>query len=259
MLGPGRSWRPLQIGRNAVATNHPAGTDAGIDIQKAGGNAADAAAAISLTLGVCEPFMSGLGGDGFYHIFDGRSFVYEGTGSAPASASPERFRNGLPETGPLSISPPGALAGLAAMHAGHGRLPFRDICTPAIALAANGIRVGHTYRRFASSHAWRIKDRHAGSIYLDESAPPPLAAVVVNRPVATTLETLSQEGAESFYRGDLAREISADLLDIGSLVTADDLSATVAIERQPMIADYRGFLARRTPNLAFSRSIPRTS
>jgi len=247
MLGLARSWRPLQIGRNAVATNHPSATDAGIDILKAGGNAADAATAISLALGVCEPFMSGLGGDGFYHVFDGRSFVYEGTGSAPASASAERFRNGLPEVGPLSISPPGALAGLAAMHARHGRLPFRDVCTPAIALAANGVRVGHTYRRFASSNAWRIKDRHTASIYLNGSGAPPLGAVVVNNPVATTLERLSQEGAESFYRGDLAKEITADFLDIGSIVTAEDLSATIAIERQPMIIDYRSFRIAQTP------------
>lgn len=247
VLGFARSWRPLQIGRNAVATNHPSATDAGIDILKAGGNAVDAAAAISLALGICEPSMSGLGGDGFYHVFDGHSFIYEGTGSAPAAASAERFRNGLPETGPLSMSPPGALAGVAAMHARHGRLPFSDICAPAIALAANGVRVGHTYRRFTNSHAWRIKDRHTASIYLDGSEAPPVGAVVINKLVATTLERLSQEGAESFYRGDLAREIYADFLDIGSIVTADDLSATVAVERQPMFIDYRGFRIAQTP------------
>lgn len=247
MLELTRSWRPLQIGRNAVATNHPSATDAGIDILKAGGNAADAAAAISLALGVCEPFMSGLGGDGFYHIFDSRPFVYEGTGSAPASASAERFRNGLPEAGPLSISPPGALAGLVAMHSRHGRLPFRDVCAPAISLAANGVRVGHAYRRFASSHGWRIKDLHTASIYLNGSEAPSLGAVVVNSRAATTLERLSKEGVESFYRGDLAREIAADLIDIGSIIAAEDLSATVAVERQPMLIDYRGFRIAQTP------------
>ena len=120
-----RAHRPLIMGRNgAVASNHPQATQAGLDVLRAGGNAVDAAVAVSLALGVVEPGMSGLGGDGFYHVWiaeTGRSHVYNGTGSAPNAASPERFQEtGIPVWGPLSTSTPGMVGGLSMMHDAHG-------------------------------------------------------------------------------------------------------------------------------------------
>lgn len=248
MIASTQTWRPLQIGRSAIASNHPAATDAGIEILKMGGNAADAAAAVSLALGVCEPFMSGLGGDGFYHIFDGQPFVYEGTGAAPALATTERFKDGLPEVGPLAISPPGALAGLAAMHTRHGRLPFKDVCMPAIALASNGIRVGHTYRRYAASDGQRMWNcPEASEVYLVDAKEPPLGAIVVNSRLAATLEKLAEEGAESLYRGDVSKSIAADLKRVGSIISPEDLASTKAITRQPMRIRYRGYEITQTP------------
>src|ERR1700754_4051646 len=91
-----RNHRVLIMGRNgAVGANHPLATQAGLDALRAGGNAVDAAVAISLTLGVVEPGMSGLGGDGFYHVHTARaatSRCYNATGGAPLAATPERFR-----------------------------------------------------------------------------------------------------------------------------------------------------------------------
>ena len=90
-----RCYRPLIIGRRgAVAANHPLAAQAGLLALRAGGNAADAAVATALALAVVEPMMSGLGGDGFYHVFDqasGRAVVFNGTGPAPQAATPERY------------------------------------------------------------------------------------------------------------------------------------------------------------------------
>src|SRR5690349_17488472 len=111
-----RSHRPLIMGRNgAVGANHPLATQAGLDILRRGGNAVDAAVAISLALGVVEPMMSGLGGDGFYHVHIAASdvaAVYNGTGPAPASATAQGFPSGMDVYGPRSISVPGSLAAL---------------------------------------------------------------------------------------------------------------------------------------------------
>src|ERR1700726_3186169 len=102
-----RSYRPLIIGRRgAVAANHPLASQAGLMALRAGGNAADAAVATALALGVCEPMMSGLGGDGFYHVLmaAGGASVFNGSGPAPQAATPERYASGIPLAGPLAVS-----------------------------------------------------------------------------------------------------------------------------------------------------------
>src|SRR3954452_8505337 len=131
-----RCYRALIIGRRgAVAANHPLAAQAGLMALRAGGNAVDAAVATALTLAVVEPMMSGLGGDGFYTIFaaaSGRATVINGTGPAPAAATAERYADGIPRTGPRSVSVPGLVAGLSMMHRDYGRLPWRDLFEEAV-------------------------------------------------------------------------------------------------------------------------------
>ena len=100
-----RTWRAPHIGRNgAVGANHPLATQAGLDTLRAGGNAADAAVAISLALGVVEPQMSGLGGDGFYHVWmGGRGQVINASGFAPAEAM--QVRIGWASGAPVPVEP----------------------------------------------------------------------------------------------------------------------------------------------------------
>jgi gamma-glutamyltranspeptidase len=115
-----RSYRPVIIGASgAVAANHPLATQAGLLALRAGGNAVDAAVATAATLAVVEPMMSGLGGDGFYHVWDraaGHAVVFNGTGPAPAAATPERYAGRIPRIGPLSVSVPGTVSALGKMH-----------------------------------------------------------------------------------------------------------------------------------------------
>ena len=120
-----RSHRPLIVGRNgAVGANHPVAARAGVDILRADGNAVDASVAVALALGVCEPMMSGLGGDGFYHVFmagKGEATVFNGSGPVPKAGTPERYHGRIPIDGPLRVSVPGGLAAIALMHERHGR------------------------------------------------------------------------------------------------------------------------------------------
>src|SRR5437763_3325342 len=151
-----RCYRPLIIGRRgAVAANHPLAAQAGLRAWRAGGNAVDAAVATALALAVVEPMMSGLGGDAFYHVFDGatgRAIVFNATGPAPLAATPERYGAGIPRTGPMSVSVPGMVAGLGAMHRQFGRLPWQDLFAQAIDYARNGFGATPHYRYFAGEH-----------------------------------------------------------------------------------------------------------
>jgi gamma-glutamyltranspeptidase len=236
------------MGRNgAVGANHPMAAQVGLDILRAGGNAADASVAVALALGVCEPMMSGLGGDGFYHVFmagSGAAQVFNGTGPAPKAATLERYRAGIPLTGPQSVSVPGALAGIAAMHAAHGRLPWARLVAPAIALAREGFAVTHGYRVFAAENNARlVADPRSRQVFVGHA----LAGLVVQQDLARTLEEIAADGAESFYRGRLAARLARGLREASALVAEDDLAAFEAQVQSPISVTYRGFEVRQTP------------
>ena len=231
-----RSYRPLGIGRRgAVAANHPLAAQAGLLALRAGGNAVDAAVATAAALAVVEPMMSGLGGDGFYQVFDaasGRAAVFNGTGPAPAAATPERYPGGIPRIGPLSVSVPGMLAGLDMMHREFGRLPWRELFAEAIHYAGEGFAATRAYSHFAEEYrSTLLIDRRSVEIFLADGMAPPLAAPIVQPELARSLEEIAADGAETFYRGPLSRRLAAGLEAAGALVTAADLGEFAA-ERQ---------------------------
>ena len=247
-----RSYRPLAIGRRgAVAANHPLAAQAGLLALRAGGNAVDAAVATAAALAVVEPMMSGLGGDAFYHVFDqasGRAIVFNGTGPAPAAATPERYAGGIPRTGPLSVSVPGMVAALGDMHRRFGRLPWRVLFAEAIGFARDGFAATRAYGHFADEYrSTLLIDPRATAIFLADGRPPALAAPIVQSDLARSLEEIAAEGTETFYRGRLARRLAAGLEAAGALVGAADLGAFAAEEQEPIAIDYRGFTVLEAP------------
>jgi gamma-glutamyltranspeptidase len=247
-----RSYRPLIIGRRgAVAANHPLAAQAGLSALRAGGNAVDAAVATAVTLAVVEPMMSGLGGDGFYHVYEqatGRAVVFNGTGPAPAAATPERYAGGIPRIGPLSVSVPGMLAALGTMHRSFGRLPWRDLFGEAIAFARDGFGATRSYCHFADEYRTTLAaDPRSTEMFLADGAPPPLGAAIVQPDLARTLEEIAADGADTFYRGRLARRLAAHLEAAGTLVRTRDLEAFEAEQQEPIGIDYRGFTVLEAP------------
>src|SRR5882672_3505125 len=224
-----RSYRPLIIGRRgAVAANHPLAAQAGLMALREGGNAVDAAVATALALAVVEPMMSGLGGDGFYHVFDaktGRAVVFNGTGPAPRAATPERYAAGIPRTGPMSVSVPGLVAGLGAMHRQFGRLPWSDLFSEAIRYARDGFGATPHYRHLAADHLATLRaDRRSAAAFLADGAASPVGTPIVQPDLARTLEEIAAEGAECFYRGALARRLAAALGRCDTLIDEADLA-----------------------------------
>ena len=235
-----RTWRPPLIGRSgAVGANHPLATQAGLDILRAGGNAADAAVAISLTLGVVEPHMSGLGGDGFYHVlYGGVGQVINGCGWAPKSATSASFPGGMDVTGPRSASIPGSLGGIAKMHQLYGRLPWARLCESAIEHARFGFGATPHFVRFVAEQRHRF-DATAAELY----HAPATASLIRQEALARTLEEIAADGAETFYRGRLARRIAGH----GTDITEADLAGYEPELQSPIAISYRGWEIRQTP------------
>src|SRR6267378_1413869 len=247
-----RSYRPLIIGRRgAVAANHPLAAQAGLMALRGGGNAVDAAVATAVTLSVVEPMMSGLGGDGFYQVHQqatGRAVVFNGSGPAPEAATPERYAGGIPRVGPLSVSVPGMLAGIEAMHRSFGRLPWRELFAEAIAFASDGFAATPHYRHFAGEYRATLNvDARSTATFLIQGEPPPVGAPIQQPDLARTLEEIASEGAETFYRGRLARRLAAGLEGAGVLVSAADLASFAAEIQEPIAIDYRGFTVFEAP------------
>jgi len=247
-----RSHRPLIMGRNgAVGTNHPAATQAGLDVLRAGGNAVDAAVAISLALGVVEPHMSGLGGDGFYNVHSvetGSNICFNATGAAPSGATPESYARGMAVTGARSASVPGKLAGLAMMHDRLGSIPCAELCAPAVDLAFHGFAVTHHYRHFAREHQAELAaDPRSREVFLHGGELPALASLVVQPALGRTLEEIASDGAESFYRGRLAERLAREFQAVGVPITAEDLAGCAPEEMDPIGISYRDFTVTQTP------------
>jgi gamma-glutamyltranspeptidase/glutathione hydrolase len=247
-----RSYRPVIAGRRgAVASNHPLATQAGLLVLQAGGSASDAAVAVALTLGVVEPFMSGLGGDGFYHAYrraDDEAIIVNATGAAPTGATAERFSGGLPEAGPLSVSTPGLVGGLGELHRWGGRLPWAMLCEAAIHYAREGFGATPTYRRFsAQADGWLRQDARTARTFLPGGELPAIGGLIRQPELARTLEALAGDGAEAFYRGALGGRFAAALSEAGTLVTRADLEAFLPEIQAPIHTDYRGYVVRQAP------------
>ncbi len=249
--GP-RSYRPVIMGRRgAVASNHPLATQAGLLALQAGGTAADAAIAVAATLSVVEPFMSGLGGDGFYHVHvarTGEGVVVNGTGPAPRAATPERYAAGLPLSGPMAVSVPGSVAAWTALHARFGRRPWPSLFEAAIHYAREGFGATRAYRHFAGEQRAALRaDPRSARVFLQDGEAPPLGALIVQRDLARTLERLAAEGGDAFYRGGLGCAVAAGLHDAGTLIVPEDLAAFEAEAQAPIELAYRGFTVRQAP------------
>jgi len=237
-------------GRNAVASAHPLATRAGLDILAAGGNAFDAAVAVSAVLAVVEPASSGVGGGGFYllHVArDGRDVFVDARETAPGAASRNMYldadgkpRPGASMSGPLAAAIPGEPAAWAHLAARYGRLPLATSLKPAIRIAAEGFPL---YARL--QNAIRVKQKQlaaspdAAAVFLDHGEVPPVDAPIRQPDLGRTLELIAQGGAEAFYKGRFAERLAAAVHRDGGLWTAADLARYRVVERAPITFRYR--------------------
>lgn len=237
--------RPVVMGLNgAVTSGHPLGSAAGIRALQRGGSAVDAIVAMAAAVGVVEPQMSGVGGDGFTLVFDasiGEVFTINGTGAAPRGATLEAYVDGIPKLGPLAASVPGAVGGWAAMHQRWGRLSFAEALQPAIELAEQGWPVSHNLAfDFHNAHAGLERFAATRAAYLPKGEPPLAGAVLRQPALAATLREIADSHGEALYRGALAERLSAAVQADGGLLDAQSLAEYQPEIVAPLSVPYRG-------------------
>lgn len=240
--------RPTGI---AVATAHPLATEAGLEILKTGGNAFDAAIAVTAALAVVEPYSSGIGGGGFWLLHQeesDRDVMIDGRERAPGAARRDMYLdadgNVIPAAsinGPLAAAIPGVPAALDHLARHYGKLPLRTSLGPAIRYARDGFAVDEHYQRMARFRLEALRrSPAAATIFLDGGAVPPVDHVIKQTDLGRTIAQIAASGAAGFYSGELARQLIDGVRDAGGIWTLDDLSAYKVVERDPVRGSYRG-------------------
>jgi gamma-glutamyltranspeptidase/glutathione hydrolase len=241
--------------RFMVAAANPLATDTGFQILKAGGSAVDAAIAVQMVLTLVEPQSSGIGGGVFLVHHDGRRVqAYDGRETAPAAATPELFMvDGKPMgfmqgvVGGRSVGVPGTVRGLELAHRDHGKLPWRVLFEPAIALAEGGFAVSPrlaTLLREESARPLR-NDPDAAAYFFEPDGNPKRAGTILKNPaLAAVLREVAEKGADALHTGAIARDIVAKVRGHAGnpgVLSEADLAGYRAKVREPLCFDYRAW------------------
>lgn len=242
----------------AIASGHALATDAGLRILRDGGNAFDAAVAVSSTLSVVEPISSGLGGGGFFLLHDartGKDVFLDARETSPASATAAQylkengdFNRDRAVNGPWSAGIPGLPAAFVHLAEKYGKLPLRTTLAPAIRIAREGFPV---YERMSAGYTARraVMERYPGTraVYLPGGKPIAEGDMFRQPDLANTLETLATKGFDGFYRGDIAAKLVKSVSDEGGQWTAAELAAYSVRERAPVTFHYRNWTITTAP------------
>ena len=239
-----------QSTEGGVATAHYLATRAGAQILADGGNAFDAAVAAALSLAVCEPAGSGLGGMATMVAYDasrGRIFAIEGACRAPQDATPEALLHAPSRyRGYQAVAVPTQLAVLQHVLERYGTLSPSGVLEPARRLAEDGVPVSACQHQAITTYADALRRYGAGRLFLDGQGKVPRVGDTVRQPVlAQTLGRLAAHGFEDFYRGSIARDIVQDMKAHGGFVNARDLaSSQLCGEQPPLEAPFSGGAVR---------------
>ncbi|MEZ4868851.1 MAG: gamma-glutamyltransferase family protein [Caldilineaceae bacterium] len=254
--------------RGMVATSQPLAAQAGLDMLKAGGNAADAAIATAAMLNVVEPISTGIGGDCFALYWDAKSkrvTALNGSGRAAAAASIAELERAGYSTMPTftghAVSIPGTVAGWSDLLERHGRMSLADVLQPAIWTAENGYPVTEIIangwamgvKKLRRDADWQSGDLDNGpeqpsghELLIDGRAP--RAGELMRIPtLGATMRGIAAEGKAYIYHGEFAHKLSAHVQRYGGWITPADMAAHHSTWDEPITADYRGVTLYECP------------
>ncbi|HKK06400.1 MAG TPA: gamma-glutamyltransferase [Gammaproteobacteria bacterium] len=236
-----------------VVAPHALAAEAGADVLREGGNAAEATVAIAAALAVVYPHMTGLGGDAFWLLAapDDPVLAVDGAGRTPAGLTRERYAGleAIPHRGPLAANTvAGAVsAWQGALEIGHGRwggrLPLARLLEAAIHHAEAGFATSASQSRTTDAKLAELAEQPGfAEVYLNGGRAPAADARFAQPALGATLRRLAEAGPDDFYRGELAESIAADLAGIGSPVTRADLAVHHVQIAEPLALRLGGLL-----------------
>lgn len=249
---PGRS--PVLATSGMCATSHPLAAQTAVETLKAGGNAMDAAIAGAVLLGICEPQMTGIGGDCFvlWSGGDGTIKALNGSGRAPRALDATHLRSEGHRTvdiqSPHSVTIPGAIDAFCTLSDKVGVLGLDRILAPAIHYAEAGVPVAP---RVASDWAQDapVLQGKAVDFYLGGSKTPQVGQIFAAPGQAEVLRRIARDGRDAFYSGEVAEDMLSVLTQMGGKHSLDDFAETACTDTTPISGTYKGIeLVEHPPN-----------
>jgi gamma-glutamyltranspeptidase / glutathione hydrolase len=235
----------------AIATAHPLATQVGIEILKQGGNAFDAAAAVTASLAVVEPYSSGLGGGAFWLIHrasDNKQIMIDGREKAPMRSTHDMYLDkdgdvvkGLSLNGPMAAGIPGVPAGIEHLVKNYGRLSLKEVLAPAIKQATEGFAVTERYQKLMGYRKKVVTQyADAANIFLKKYKVPAIGDLIVQKDLAKTLTAMANYGGKGFYHGPIAKQMVSSVRNNGGIWELADLENYQVVEREPVLVNYNG-------------------
>jgi gamma-glutamyltranspeptidase/glutathione hydrolase len=247
--------QPLQAdqpGKAAIASAHYLATEAGHEILAKGGNAFDAAVAVSAVLAVVEQTSSGIGGGAFWLIHrasDGFQTMIDARETAPGMAHKDMYLSAdgsvnrdLAMNGPLAAAIPGEIAGLDHLASFYGKLPLAVSLQPAIRIAREGYPVYTKFHRMLSGSEKTMRRWPAATeAFLPSGKVPEMGQVIKLPDLALVLEKVAEQGRDGFYKGEIAQRLVDGVREAGGIWSMADLANYKIMERDPIRTMYHGY------------------
>src|SRR5262245_13419806 len=250
---------PIRAQKGMVASQNEIASRIGADVIKEGGTAVDAAVATAFALAVVHPTAGNIGGGGFivYRPAKGEPVAYDFREMAPAKASPTMFlKDGkysseLHHNSYLAVGVPGTVAGLHLAWKDQGKLPWKRLVDPAVALARDGFMVSEGLARSLKNVLDDMQKYPAAVAQFSKNGVPYQAGETLKQPdLARTLERIASQGPAGFYQGETALALEKEMLAHGGLITREDLKNYAAKKRVPVTGTYRGYQVISMPPIS---------
>lgn len=248
---------PTAAQHGMVVSEQKIASQIGVDILRSGGNAIDAAVAVGYALAVVNPCCGNIGGGGFMtiHLASGKDVFINFREKAPLKANKDLYLDkqgnvieNLSSSGWLAIATPGTVLGFETVLQHYGTMTRKQVMMPAIKLAEHGYVITPFDAKWFNVFAKDFRqEKNVAAIFLKNGQPLKAGDILVQKDLANTLTKIAEDGANAFYKGDIAKSIVKASHAHGGILTLEDFEKYTVQELPPIRCDYRGYTIISAP------------